>query len=183
MFLGIVGNFSSHGQSSYVGVSGSFLQLNSKQPSGFMQNTNQKRTSLLLIGEYGIIRGGNKMFGVSLGVNYTRFRNQNSVSNNAYAVMGFNFRHFFLDADLMLRPFMETGAIITFGQTGVNQDYFNGRIPLKFGLMCPLRGNWKLLGSLELASFNHNRTGSLTESSFLITNTSHVSLSAIRYLR
>ncbi len=167
-------------QTKYIGVSGSFLQQNQKFPSGFMQTTVNRTTNLNIRGEYGLVKNEKNMFGVALGLEYRRNRNQNNSSNEVFAQLGFSYRRFF--TDFTLQPFLETGIHASVGQTATKQDFFSSRIPLKLGLMYPLRKQWHILGTIQVAGINYTKVGPGTETSFQIEGASGISVMFIKFL-
>jgi len=166
----------------YVGGTAAMSYSSNTANSGLFQSNTMQRTSLLLLPEYGIMNDRGSMFGLTLGFYMNRTNNQGNITNLVAGVLGVNYRKLFNDGPI--RPFLETGLMGYVGQYNPGSqgaEYFQGRVPLKAGLMYGLNDRWHILGSIEVLGLTYTRSGGMSSTEFFLANRGNVGLSVVRF--
>lgn len=176
----LIGSF--FAQTRYIGGTSALQYSSNTANSGLFQSNFLKTTSLLILPEYGIANDRGSMFGLSFGFYLSRVNSQGNITNLVAGVLGANYRRFFNEGKL--RPFLETGLLGYVGQYNPGSqgaEYFQGRVPLKAGLMYGLSDRWFALGSLEVLGLTHTRSGGMSATEFFLANRGNISISVIRF--
>ncbi len=135
----------------------------------------------MILPEYGILNDRGSMFGLSLGFYLSRNNTQGNISNLVAGVLGVNYRKLFSDGKI--RPFLETGLLGYVGQfnpSNQGAEYFQGRVPLKAGLMFGIDEKWHLLSAVEVLGLIYTRSGGFSSAEFFLANRGNIGFSVVR---
>ena len=171
-------------QSKYVGGQISLNMSREKTSFGLFQSNIISTNSILILPEYGIITESGNMFGLSLGVFWSRTKLSDNSSQLIAGVLDINYRLGFTQNQL--RPFLESGLQTFIGQynpSSNGNEYFQLNLPLNAGLMFAANERWTAMVTFDVFKLNHIQSGSQFETRLSFANSGVLNFSMIRVLK
>jgi len=170
-------------QSKYLGGQISLSMSREKTSVGLFQSNIISTNSLLFLPEYGIITESGNLFGLSLGVFWSRTKLSDNSSQLIAGVLDINYRLGFTQKQL--RPFLQSGLQTYIGQynpSSNGNEYFQFSIPINAGLMFDANERWKAMVTLDVFKLNHIQSGAQFQTRLSFANSGVLNFSMIRVL-